>query len=44
MAQLERVTTAASGPLSKPLSVEELGVSRNLLVDLALKILYSEGE
>lgn len=35
---------AASGPLSKPLSIEDLGVSRPMLVDLAVKLLYAEGE
>jgi len=30
--------------LSKPLSVEDLGVSKGLLMDLALKLLYFEGE
>ena len=35
---------AASGPLSKPLSVEDLGVSKGLLMDLALKLLYFEGD
>jgi len=34
----------AGGPLSKPLSVDDLGVSRGVLVDLALKLLYFEGE
>lgn len=36
--------TAASGPLSKPLSIEDLGVSRGVLIDLAVKLLYAEGE
>jgi len=40
----ESAKTKAGGPLSKPLSIDELGVSRGTLVDLALKILYSEGE
>jgi predicted ATPase with chaperone activity len=42
--QLENAKTTASGPLSKPLSVDDLGVSKGLLTDLALKILYFEGE
>jgi predicted ATPase with chaperone activity len=42
--QLENAKSTASGPLSKPLSVDDLGVSKTLLVDLALKILYFEGE
>ena len=42
--QLESVSVTSSGPLSKPLSVDDLGVSKGLLVDLVLKILYSEGE
>ncbi len=42
--QLENAKTTASGPLSKPLSVDDLGVSKGLLIDLALKILYFEGE
>jgi len=44
MAQSERAKTAISSPLSKPLSVDDLGISRSLLVDLALKVLYQEGE
>ncbi len=32
------------GPLSKPLSIDDLGISRTTLTDLALKILYFEGE
>ncbi len=40
----ENPKTAVGGPLSKPLSVDELGVSRTSVVDLALKILYLEGE
>jgi len=44
MAQSEQVKTVASGPLGKPLSVDDLGVSTGLLVDLALKVLYLEGE
>ncbi len=36
--------TTAGGPLSKPLSIDDLGVSRMTLVDLALKLLYFEGE
>jgi len=42
--QSESVSTTSSGPLSKPLSVDDLGVSKGLLVDLVLKVLYSEGE
>jgi predicted ATPase with chaperone activity len=42
--QSESAKMPPGGPLSKPLSVDELGVSRGVLVDLALKILYSEGE
>ncbi len=42
--QLENAKTTASGPLTKPLSVDDLGVSKSLLIDLALKILYFEGE
>lgn len=41
---LDSVKTTAGGPLSKPLSIEDLGVSKSLLVDLALKNLYFEGE
>jgi predicted ATPase with chaperone activity len=44
MSQSERIKTLPSGPLSKPLSVDDLGITRNLLVDLALKVLYLEGE
>jgi predicted ATPase with chaperone activity len=40
----EGIKAAAGGPLSKPLSVEDLGVSRGLLTDLALKLLYFDGE
>ncbi len=40
----EGIRAAASGPLSKPFSVEDLGVSKGLLTDLALKLLYFEGE
>jgi len=36
--------TPAGGPLSKPLSVDDLGVSRGVLVDLAIKILYFDRE
>lgn len=35
---------SASAPLSKPLSIEDLGVSRGVLVDLVLKLLYAERE
>ena len=42
--QSESISITSSGPLSKPLSVDDLGVSKGLLVDLVLKILYSEGE
>ena len=42
--QSESVSITSSGPLSKPLAVDDLGVSKGLLVDLVLKILYSEGE
>jgi predicted ATPase with chaperone activity len=40
----ENLKITAGSPLSKPLSIEDLGVSRAAVVDLALKILYSEGE
>jgi len=36
--------TTVGSPLSKPLSIGDLGVSRATVVDLALKILYFEGE
>ena len=42
--QSESISITSSGPLSKPLSVDDLGVSKGLLVDLVLKVLYSEGE
>jgi hypothetical protein len=42
--QLESAKTPAGGPLSKPLSVDDLGVSRGVLVDLAIKILYFDRE
>ena len=42
--QSESVSITSSGPLSKPLAVDDLGVSKGLLVDLVLKVLYSEGE
>jgi len=44
MGQSEGTKVASGGPLSKPLSVEDLGVSRGLLTDLVLKTLYLEGE
>jgi predicted ATPase with chaperone activity len=44
MGQSEGTRVASGGPLSKPLSVEDLGVSRGLLTDLVLKTLYFEGE
>lgn len=44
MGQPESLKTTAGGPLSKPLSIDDLRVSRAVLVDLALKSLYSQGE
>ncbi len=44
MGQSEGTKVTSGGPLSKPLSVEDLGVSRGLLTDLVLKTLYLEGE
>jgi predicted ATPase with chaperone activity len=43
-AHSEGIRAAAGGPLSKPFSVDDLGVSKGLLTDLALKLLYFEGE
>ncbi len=43
MGQPESLKTTAGGPLSKPLSIDDLRVSRAVLVDLALKTLYSQG-
>ncbi len=43
-AVLENLKATAGGPLSKPLSIDDLGVSRGTVIDLALKLLYFEGE